>query len=170
MISRNCRRCKLCLTRKNMVIGRGSIPADILFIGEGPGKVEDATGQPFTGPSGKVLDAAIEQSSNMFGFHFPDYYITNLIMCRPTDTINGPNRVPTDQEIKACYSNLRVIFENVCPDIVITLGKTAEKSIIKSDKVYNIKHPAYILRQGGIESPQFLSYARELADILEKEF
>jgi uracil-DNA glycosylase len=77
-----CTRCKLSTTRTKVVFGEGNPNADILFIGEGPGKTEDATGRPFVGRAGELLTRIIE---NGMGLSRNDVYIANIVKCRNVD-------------------------------------------------------------------------------------
>ena len=85
----SCRKCKLWERRTNVVIGKGSRTADILFIGEGPGQQEDLQGVPFVGPAGQLLDKMLES----VGLSLEDAYIANIVKCRPTG-----NRDPQEDE------------------------------------------------------------------------
>ena len=89
----NCNRCGLSQTRHNVVLGKGNVCAPILFVGEGPGAKEDEQGLPFVGQAGQLLDLALES----LGFTADDYYITNVVKCRPPE-----NRTPLSEEIDAC--------------------------------------------------------------------
>ncbi len=75
-----CNCCPLCKTAKNIVFGEGNHDADIMFIGEAPGAVEDQTGRPFVGPAGKLLTDIIEKG---MGLTRQDVYIANITKCRP---------------------------------------------------------------------------------------
>jgi hypothetical protein len=74
-----CRRCELCRSRQRVVFGRGSIPADVLLIGEAPGRTEDIRGVPFIGAAGELLDRALSE----MGKQQATYYITNIVGIRP---------------------------------------------------------------------------------------
>ena len=84
---KNCKKCDLCITRKNAVPGKGDHNADIVFVGEAPGKNEDEYGEPFIGTAGKKLNDALENA----GLERSNVYITNIVKCRPPK-----NRIPTD--------------------------------------------------------------------------
>ena len=75
----DCQRCKLLKGRKNIVFGEGSVDAEIMFIGEGPGEDEDIQGRPFVGKAGQLLTKLIEK----MGFKREDVYIGNIVKCRP---------------------------------------------------------------------------------------
>lgn len=149
----NCRKCNLSKTRTNVVIGRGNINADLMLIGEGPGKQEDIEGLPFVGAAGKLLDLLLDAlmiTENM-------YYIANIVKCRPPS-----NRVPFEEEAQQCLPYLRKQVKLVNPKIIVCLGATAIKYIIdKNAKITQIRgqwvekqqfwimptfHPAALLR------------------------
>ena len=88
-----CQKCKLCETRTNAVPGKGKFDADVIFVGEAPGRNEDIHGEPFVGAAGKRLDMILEDT----GIDRDDVYITNIVMCRPPN-----NRVPSKKEEDAC--------------------------------------------------------------------
>ena len=85
-----CTKCDLCLTRKNIVNGYGSLAAELMFIGEAPGYTEDKSGIPFTGKAGLQLTTYLR----LFGFDRQKIYITNCIKCKPPY-----NRQPLDVEL-----------------------------------------------------------------------
>lgn len=116
-----CQDCPLGQTRHNLVFGRGSESAPILFIGEGPGEQEDLQGVPFVGRAGQLLDKIIDAA----GFTQEDYYICNIVKCRPPG-----NRVPAPDEVQACIGNLRYQVACVKPSIIVLLGASAAKAII----------------------------------------
>ena len=116
-----CQSCVLGQTRNNLVFGRGSEEADIVFIGEGPGEQEDLQGVPFVGRAGQLLDKIIAAA----GFTEEDYYICNIVKCRPPG-----NRVPAPDEVKGCIANLRRQVAYVQPKIMVLLGASAAKAII----------------------------------------
>ncbi|MDR1438814.1 MAG: uracil-DNA glycosylase [Clostridiales bacterium] len=155
-----CRACGLCEGRRNVVVGRGSLSAGVLFIGEGPGENEDAQGLPFVGRAGKLLDLALE------GLEFgPDaYYIANVVKCRPPG-----NRVPSDDEAAACLPFLRRQVRLISPAILVCLGAVAMRHIIgKEHRITKIRgewvergkwlimptfHPAALLRDDSKKAP-----------------
>lgn len=118
---RECMRCGLAKTRKNVVIGRGSKTAPVMLIGEGPGEQEDIQGKPFVGAAGKLLDLLL--SALMFSDD--DYYICNIVKCRPPG-----NRVPADDEAESCLPWLRRQTLLIRPRIMVCMGSTAVKYII----------------------------------------
>ena len=88
---KTCKKCDLCITRKNAVPGKGNPNADVIFIGEAPGKNEDLHGEPFIGTAGKKLNDALEN----VGLTRNSVYITNIVKCKPPK-----NRIPNDVEKK----------------------------------------------------------------------
>ena len=86
-----CEKCPLHLTRQNVVPGEGNINSPILFIGEGPGQEEDATGRPFVGKAGQYLTTMLE---NWAKISRSDIYIANIVKCRPPK-----NRVPSEEKL-----------------------------------------------------------------------
>lgn len=150
--------------RKNIVFGRGSIPADILFVGEGPGGAEDMLGEPFVGPSGRLLKQAMELAVRFAGLEkAPSHFITNVIGCRATDA-EGDNRAPTQEEAWACWPRLNRTFNDVHPRRVVLLGKEAARNCKKAwPDARILPHPAFLLRLGGTENPAFVAFARDLS-------
>jgi uracil-DNA glycosylase family 4 len=111
-----CRRCELAEGRRNPVPGEGAPLATVLIIGEGPGQVEDATGRPFVGPAGKLLDRLLAE----VGVDRASCYVTNAVRCRPPQ-----NRTPYAKEIKACLPWTTMLIREVDPDLILCLGTPA---------------------------------------------
>ena len=143
-----CKKCELCNTRNNAVPGIGDKNADVVFIGEAPGKNEDIHGEPFIGTAGKRLDDALENA----GLTRSSVYITNIVKCRPPN-----NRVPNDTEKSMCNNYLEEELRIINPKIICLLGNTSFYSILggkeisknhgqivyKNNRVYFITfHPA----------------------------
>ena len=143
-----CKKCELCNTRNNAVPGIGDENADVVFIGEAPGKNEDLHGEPFIGTAGKRLDDALENA----GLTRSSVYITNIVKCRPPN-----NRVPNDTEKSMCNNYLEEELRIINPKIICLLGNTSFYSILggkeisknhgqiihKNNRVYFISfHPA----------------------------
>ena len=159
-----CTRCDLAMSRTNTVFASGDPYSPLMLVGEGPGENEDATGLPFVGRAGKLLDdilAAVELSRDKV-------YLTNTVKCRAAVEEGGrmKNRQPKTTEIRACNPYLQGQMEAVKPDIVLCLGGPAAKTLIDKDfritkdrgKWYDLDngaramatfHPAYVLRQRG---------------------
>jgi DNA polymerase len=148
-----CTRCKLHKGRKNIVFGEGSPSARLMFIGEGPGKDEDAKGRPFVGEAGRLLDRLIDR----MGLRREDVYIANIVKCRPPG-----NRDPEDDEAEACMGFLRQQIEAIGPEVIMTLGRIAAHRLLETKvpitklrgrfqryghiPVMPTFHPAYLLR------------------------
>lgn len=115
---RNCKKCPLYRTRKNAVPGEGPLDADVMLVGEAPGRKEDEQGRPFVGMAGKLLDAILEK----VGMPRNTVYITNVVKCRPPG-----NRDPKPDEIRACLPYLRRQIELVRPKIIVALGRISGK-------------------------------------------
>ena len=149
----NCKRCPLHIKRLNPVAGEGDPDADIMFIGEGPGEMEDIKGRPFVGRAGKLLTkmlAAINLTRE-------EVFITNIVKCRPPN-----NRTPLPDEIEACFPYLDRQIEIIQPIIICCLGGPAIKTILGVNQgisklrgnIYRYKnipviptyHPAAVLR------------------------
>jgi len=96
------------------VPGYGSASAEVLFIGEGPGKDEDLQGKPFVGRAGKFLD---EQLASI-GWSREDIFIANVVKCRPPN-----NRDPEPAEVEACFEYLDAQVETIAPQLIVTLGR-----------------------------------------------
>lgn len=145
-------------------MGKGDVPATVLFVGEGPGKSEDLMGIPFCGASGVLLHAAIDAVNTQR----ISTYFANILACRPCDEHKGPNRPPTLVEAAKCQPRLEQISALVKPEVVILLGKVTQKfgKILFPD-AYHLMHPAYILRVGGQRSPTFRIFKRQLQEIFD---
>jgi uracil-DNA glycosylase len=159
-----CTRCDLAMTRTNTVFASGDPYSPLMLVGEGPGENEDATGLPFVGRAGKLLDdilAAVDLTRD-------DVYLTNTVKCRAAVEEGGrmKNRQPKTSEIRACNPYLQGQMEAVKPAIILCLGGPAAKTLIDKDfkitkdrgKWYDLDngakamatfHPAYVLRQRG---------------------
>ena len=121
-----CQKCDLCITRKNAVPGKGNQNADIVFIGEAPGKSEDLCGEPFIGTAGKRLNDALEN----VGLTRNGVYITNIVKCRPPK-----NRIPTEVEKTMCSNYLENELAIINPKIICLLGNTPFYSILGGKEI-----------------------------------
>lgn len=156
----NCQRCELCHTRQRVVLFRGVIPCDVLFIGEAPGRSEDSLGRPFIGPAGKLLDQIIERSfphseeADLPQGYALSYGITNLVGCIPLE--GGKKTLePSVEQIQSCAPRLQEIVEIAKPKLLVAVGNLARDWI---DQKYAggvrlppipqiaITHPSAILR------------------------
>jgi len=157
-----CTNCRLHLTRRTIVYGRGSIPADVLFLGDAPGRSEDLTGKAFIGLSGKLLDQILIDAGIK-----TTYYITNIVLCRPCDTSSGMNREPRSDEVLSCIPNILSIYNKVRPEKVIFLGNFSERYYKKEfPSAKKIMHPASLLRGGGKKSPYYNMNVKLLKEAL----
>ncbi len=148
-----CKECPLHEGRTNVVPGEGDPSAALMFIGEGPGRDEDASGRPFVGRAGQLLDKMIEAIE----LKRKDVFICNIVKCRPPG-----NRAPTDSEADACLPYLRTQVALVKPKVIVALGAVAAKRILgpetrisrdrgvfresKGAWLIATFHPAYLLR------------------------
>ena len=136
----NCRRCGLCETRTNVVVGVGNPRAGIMFIGEGPGENEDLQGEPFVGRGGQLLDkmlAAVDLDRKT------NIYIANIVKCRPPK-----NRDPLPEEQEACIEWLRNQVALIRPKIIVCLGRIAAMRLIKPDIKITKEHGRFIEKNG----------------------
>ena len=140
--------------RKNIVFGAGNPNADVLFVGEAPGRDEDVQGMPFVGRSGRLLTDIIEKGMNI---KREDVYIANILKCRPPN-----NRDPLPQEEINCTPFLDKQIEIIKPKVIITLGRYAAQYLLKTTvaigklrgnfhdykgiPVMPTYHPAYLIR------------------------
>jgi uracil-DNA glycosylase len=156
----DCRRCKLCDGRKQIVFGSGNPRARLVFVGEGPGAEEDAQGLPFVGAAGQLLTRMIQA----MGLRRDDVYICNVVKCRPPG-----NRNPEPDEIAACEPFLRAQLQSIQPEVVVALGKFAAQTLLRdSTPITRLRgqwrtyqgmrlmptfHPAYLLRNPAEKKP-----------------
>jgi uracil-DNA glycosylase family 4 len=153
----DCRRCKLWSGRTHLVFGVGNPRAEVMFVGEGPGKDEDLKGEPFVGRAGQLLTDIITKG---MGMRREDVYIANVVKCRPPE-----NRNPEPDEVESCEPFLKKQIELVRPKVIVALGKFAVQSLLQSNqaisrlrgewrdyqgvKLMPTFHPAYLLRNPG---------------------
>lgn len=121
---RDCRRCRLREGCRGVVFGEGDPDSDVLFLGEGPGAVEDELGRPFVGPAGQLLDRILLA----VGFRREQVYITNTVLCRPPG-----NRVPLPEEVAACRPWLRQRLAIMQPALIVCLGSSAAQGLLGQD-------------------------------------
>lgn len=180
---KDCNDCGLGAAARNHVFYRGSIPCDVLFIGEAPGRDEDLVGEPFVGRAGDVLNALIAASKLELineGIVEPSlddgdlftYGITNVLVCRPTND-QDKDRPPTKKEADACAYRLELTIQAANPKLIILLGRSAEKHYkipagLEQVPAVWVEHPSFILRNGGIGSTKFESVLLRLVNALER--
>jgi uracil-DNA glycosylase family 4 len=149
----DCTRCKLHRGRTKLVFGDGNAKAQLVFVGEGPGRDEDAQGLPFVGRAGKLLNQMIEA----MGLQRQDVYICNVVKCRPPD-----NRAPEKDEVQTCSPFLLRQLDAISPKVIVCLGSVAAQTLLETTrgishfrgqwlefrgtKLMATYHPAYLLR------------------------
>ena len=136
---KDCKKCKLCNNRHNIVLGTGNRQAKIMFIGEGPGADEDIQGEPFVGKAGKLMDQAFKG----IGINREDVYIANIVKCRPPS-----NRNPEDDEADSCLDYLRNQVMLVKPKIIVLLGSVALKNILGKEYGITASRGKWVERKG----------------------
>lgn len=169
--AKQCRKCRLCQNRNNVVFGIGNRNARLMFIGEGPGADEDTQGIPFVGKAGKLMNLAFQA----IGLKREDVYIANIVKCRPPS-----NRNPEDDEAQACLNFLRNQVILVKPEIIVLLGSVALKNIL--GKEYGITasrgkwfekkgisymptwHPAALLR----DETKKIDFIKDLKEVMKR--
>ena len=153
----DCRRCKLAPHRTNLVFGVGDEHAELVFVGEAPGRDEDLRGEPFVGRAGQLLTEIIVKGMRI---RREDVYIANIIKCRPPQ-----NRNPEPDEIEACEPFLVRQLELIGPKAIVALGTFAAQVLLKTrTPITRLRgvwadyhgiplmptfHPAYLLRNPG---------------------
>lgn len=150
----DCTRCKLHGGRTNLVFGVGSPDADLMFVGEAPGRDEDRQGEPFVGRAGQLLTKIIEA----IDLQRKDVYIANVVKCRPPQ-----NRNPEGDEVETCRPFLFAQIDAVRPRVIVALGAFAVRTLLDDERmpiskargrVYTCRgakliptfHPAFLLR------------------------
>ena len=167
---RYCKECRLHKYRHRVVIGRGSLPCDILMVGMGPGPVEDLKGEPFVGPSGKLLDTAMEIAADQLGLEaIPPYYVTNVVACIPHDGWGKKVRDPKSDEAFACRERLMLQYRRAKAKVIVTFGEVtvAQCKGLFSPPPVALIHPAACVRSGGTESGRFLPLVRGLMTVFQ---
>lgn len=145
---------------------RGTVPSDILFIGEAPGESENALGAPFVGPAGRLLDRIIARALSPWqlpGTEGPTYNsltwaFTNLVLCIPRDADGHKDGKPDDEAVRACQPRLLEMIEVAHPRLIVCVGNLARDFVADQgykfairlpkfvEKAVSIKHPSYILQ------------------------
>jgi uracil-DNA glycosylase len=159
---RGCTRCPLSSGRTRTVPGEGNPLSDVLLVGEGPGAREDATGRPFVGPAGQLLDELLAS----IGWARSDVFIANVVKCRPPG-----NRDPEPAEIAACASYLDRQEAALDPAVVVTLGRHSLQRYLPGARIGSIHgrmrrsfaglhvfpmyHPAAALHQASLRDTLF---------------
>jgi len=120
----DCKRCRLCEQRNNIVFGVGNPRAELMFVGEAPGRDEDLKGEPFVGRAGQLLTKIIEAMK----LQRSDVYIANVVKCRPPE-----NRNPAPDEIATCEPFLLRQIEIIQPKVIVGLGNFAVQLLLQSE-------------------------------------
>jgi uracil-DNA glycosylase len=168
----DCKRCKLHKGRTNIVFGVGSMTAELVFVGEGPGHDEDIKGEPFVGRAGKLLTQMIEA----MGLRREDVYIANVVKCRPPE-----NRLPEKDEITTCSPFLMRQIDVIKPKVVCCLGSCAAQTLLQTTqgisrfrgewfdfrggKLIATYHPAYLLRNPPAKSEVWKDLQKVMAHL-----
>jgi DNA polymerase len=155
-----CQKCPLSQTRNNFVFGVGNPQADIVFVGEAPGKQEDLQGVPFVGRAGKLLDKILAANE----LTRDDVYICNVLKCRPPQ-----NRDPLPFEVEQCEPYLINQLHLINPKLIVALGRISACTILKTkESLKNLRnrifkyagidllvtyHPAALLRNPNFKKP-----------------
>ncbi len=156
-----CIRCPLHVGRSRTVPGEGNPLSDVLLVGEGPGAREDATGRPFVGPAGQLLDELL----GSIGWARADVFIANVVKCRPP-----ANRDPEPAEIEACAPYLARQEAALDPAVIVTLGRHSLHRYLPDARigavhgrlrrtgsrfVFPMYHPAAALHQSSLRETLF---------------
>lgn len=153
-----CKKCDLCETRTNVVIGEGPTEnCKCVIIGEAPGEDEDLSGHPFVGRAGQLLTKILENGG---GIKRDSLYVTNAVKCRPPG-----NKDPNTGQLTACSDFLEAQLLLLQPSVIVTLGNISTKWLLKTSAgITSIRgqwqkwrkidllpmfHPSYLLRQTG---------------------
>jgi uracil-DNA glycosylase family 4 len=156
----DCKRCRLAEERRHLVFGEGNAEADLMIVGEAPGRDEDRLGEPFVGAAGQLLTKML----TAMGLERGDVYITNILKCRPPQ-----NRNPEPDEVESCEPFLRKQIDAIGPRIILAMGNFAAKTLLRTttgitrlrgtfDAYHGIPvmptfHPAYLLRNAEGKRP-----------------
>ena len=155
---KDCTRCELHETRQKVVLCRGSVPCDVLFVGEAPGESENVIGQPFVGPAGKLLDEIVKRAWQ--GITNISWAMTNLVACIPRDMDEGGKTAEPDVDsVQACAPRLQEFVIISKPRLIVCVGSVSRDWLdskykgnirLEDDRgliqQVDIAHPAYILR------------------------
>jgi uracil-DNA glycosylase len=157
-------------TRLRVVFGEGDVHANVMLVGQGPGVVEEQTGRPFAGPSGRLLDQALAEA----GLKRDKLWLTNVIKCRAVKVEKGRivDRAPSAAELKTCRPWLDGELDVIQPRIIVCIGVPSAKALI--DKKFKLSeehgqlrdvpggarrmavfHPAYVLRLRGVDQEAY---------------
>ncbi len=146
---KSCERCKLCPTRTQTVFGTGNEQASLMVVGEGPGADEDASGEPFVGRAGKLLDEMLKSIGRS---RKDNVFIANVVKCRPPG-----NRDPEADEAEACRPFLEQQIKLVKPRMILALGRIAAQRLLQTDEpLSRLRGPIH--SYGPEKTPLFITY------------
>jgi uracil-DNA glycosylase len=144
-----CQACRLCQTRTQTVFGVGPERAPLMIVGEGPGADEDASGEPFVGRAGKLLDEMLKAIGHS---RAENVYIANVVKCRPPG-----NRDPAADEAEACRPFLEAQIAQVQPRLIVALGRIAAQRLLVTDEpLARLRGPLH--HYGAGKTPLFVTY------------
>lgn len=167
VVAESCTVCALAETRTKVVFGVGAEDADLMFVGEAPGKNEDLRGEPFVGAAGRLLDQLLDEA----GIARHRVYIANVLKCRPPG-----NRDPRPEEIEACKGYLRRQLELVDPHVVVTLGNFATKLLLRTETgITRLRGSSYRWWRDKVLVPTYhpaaaLRGGDRITDLMRKDF
>ena len=158
-----CTKCDLSISRTNAVPGAGNPRAEVIFIGEAPGRNEDIKGSPFVGSAGRILNDAMDYA----GFVREDVYITNVVKCRPPN-----NRRPNPLEASSCQPYLQEELGIIQPRVICILGNTAYGSLLGGSAI--TKNRGRLIGRDGrlyfvTVHPAAVIYNPDLASVLKED-
>lgn len=131
----SCTICPLSQGRSRVVLGKGKVPCDVLFVGEAPGESEDAIGIPFIGPAGKVLDRIIANAGILTRSPPLRCAFTNLVCCIPRSEVDGSKTSqPLPEHIKACSQRLQEFVYLAAPNLIVCIGVVAQQWLDPTDR------------------------------------
>lgn len=146
-----------CSRATKVVLSRGKVPCDVLFVGEAPGKAENVLGRPFCGPAGHLLDRIIDRSMPQGDGPMLRLAFTNLVGCIPLDEDGSKSGEPEVDSIEACAPRLQEFIDLASPRVVVCVGKLSTTwlkpgfknpvTLPAGVRVVDLVHPAFILRQ-----------------------
>ena len=167
-----CKKCKLCTTRQNVVFGLGNPNTKIMFIGEGPGADEDRLGEPFVGKAGQLMNKAFD----VVGIKREEVYLANIIKCRTPH-----NREPEADEVNACMDYLRNQVVIIKPKIIVLLGRIALHNILGEEYKITANRGKWIEKKGILYMPTWhpaallrdetkkIEFLEDLKKVVERE-
>jgi uracil-DNA glycosylase len=180
-LNKKMKACRNCILRSGctqVVPGEGNPEAEIMFIGEGPGKKEDELGRPFVGAAGKFLDEML----GLINLKREEIYIANVVKCRPPE-----NRDPLPEEVAACWPWLLEQIKLIQPKLIVTLGRHSMERFLPNQKIsqihgtlviktipeigrqnfYTLYHPAAALYNGSMRETLIQDF-KKIPKVLEK--